>query len=124
MTRSENYSGKPLQLSPREIEVLRWTACGKTSSEISNLLSITEDTVNAHIKNACLKLDASNKTHATAIALLHGVIRIGPLPDLVIPLPTLLGLSRRSPDPRDVSGASSHAPRRLRAKNYKGNADG
>lgn len=105
-----------MQLSPRETEVLKWTACGKTSSEIADLLSITEDTVNAHIKNACLKLDASNKTHATAIALAHGVIRLGPLPDLVIPLPTLLGLSRRLPDPRDASRALLHARNQHRAR--------
>lgn len=123
MPRRDNYSGRPLQLSPRETEVLKWTACGKTSGEISDLLSITEDTVNAHIKNACLKLDASNKTHATAIALMHGVIRIGPLPDLVIPLPVLLGLSRHSPNPRATTGAAMHAPQRVLSKKHKGNAD-
>ena len=123
MPRRDNYSGRPLQLSPRETEVLKWTACGKTSGEISDLLSITEDTVNAHIKNACLKLDAVNKTHATAIALMHGVIRIGPLPDLVIPLPILLGLSRHSPNPRAASGASPHAPQHILSKKHKGNAD-
>jgi DNA-binding CsgD family transcriptional regulator len=124
MPRADNYSGKPLQLSPRETEVLRWTACGKTSGEISNLLSITEDTVNAHIKNACLKLDAANKTHATAIALLHGVIRVGPLPELVIPLPTLLGLSRHSPNSRTASGVSSHVSHRHASKKVKGHHDG
>ncbi|MDE1900963.1 MAG: helix-turn-helix domain-containing protein [Alphaproteobacteria bacterium] len=118
MTRNEDYAGRPLQLSPREAEVLRWTACGKTSGEISRLLSITEDTVNTHIKSACLKLDAVNKTHATAIALSHGVIQIGPSPDLVIPLSTLLGLSRQSPDPRAVASVSLPAPRQFVPKKH------
>jgi len=40
-----------VKLSNREIEVLRWTADGKTSSEISCILNIAERTVNFHINN-------------------------------------------------------------------------
>lgn len=98
MPRADNYLGKPLKLSPRETEVMRWIACGKTSGDIARLLSISEETVNAHVKNACLKLDAVNKTHATAIALSHGVLRLGPSPEMVIPLQSLLGLSKRTQD--------------------------
>lgn len=118
MPRTDNYSGRPLRLSPRETEVMRWIACGKTSGDIARLLSITEDTVNAHVKNACLKLDAVNKTHATAIALSHGVIRLGPSPEMVIPLQTLLGLSKRAQD----RGAAMRQPR-PDSKNPKGNID-
>ncbi len=107
---------KTLQLSPREIEVLKWTACGKTSGEIARLLSITEDTVNAHVKGACAKLNAANKTHATAIAIAHGVMRLGPLPDLVIPLPTLLGLSMDCHEPPPVSGTVSRTSERAAPK--------
>ncbi len=50
-------------------------------------------------KGECrIKLDAVNKTHATAIALSHGVIRLGPSPEMVIPLQSLLGLSKRTLD--------------------------
>lgn len=124
MPRADNYAGKPLRLSPRETEVMRWIACGKTSGDIARLLSISEDTVNAHVKNACLKLDAVNKTHATAIALVHGVIRMGPSPEMVIPLSTLLGLSKRSSESPAATGASSHVPHRHFSKKIKGRNDG
>jgi DNA-binding CsgD family transcriptional regulator len=119
MPRADNYSGKSLRLSPRETEVMRWIACGKTSGDIAKLLSITEDTVNSHVKNAILKLDAVNKTHATAIAISHGVIRLGPSPEMVIPLSTLLGLSKRSPESRAMAGVSMSAPHRLNQKKQR-----
>lgn len=53
-------------LTQREIEVLQWTADGKTSSEISEIMHIAERTVNFHINNAGTKLNATNRT-ATAI---------------------------------------------------------
>lgn len=63
-----------IHLTPREIEILVWTAKGKTKWEIGELLSISEDTVKKHMASACNKLDANNKTHAVAVALLHGLI--------------------------------------------------
>ncbi len=63
-----------VRLTPREIEILTWTARGKTRWEISEILAISEHTVKDHLEHACLKLDASNKLHATAIALIHGLI--------------------------------------------------
>lgn len=63
-----------IHLTPREIEVLVWTAKGKTKWEIGQLLSISEDTVKKHMASACNRLEASNKTHAVAVALLHGLI--------------------------------------------------
>jgi DNA-binding CsgD family transcriptional regulator len=63
-----------MRLTPREIEILTWTARGKTRWEISSILSVSEDTVKNHLARCCLKLDASNKTHATAIALIHALI--------------------------------------------------
>ena len=63
-----------VQLSNREIEVLRWTADGKTSNEISRILKISERTVNFHISNIVTKLNASNKISATIKAALLGLI--------------------------------------------------
>lgn len=63
-----------VHLTPREIEVLVWTAKGKTKWEIGELLSISEETVKKHMFSACNRLEASNKTHAVAVALLHGLI--------------------------------------------------
>lgn len=55
-------SSRHAPLTAREIEVLRWTADGKTSGEVGQIMNITERTVNFHINNALEKLDANNKT--------------------------------------------------------------
>lgn len=61
-------------LTPREIEVLTWTSRGKTKWEISQILNVGEETIKTHLENCCLKLEAQNKTHAAAIALINGLI--------------------------------------------------
>ena len=63
-----------VQLSDREIEVLRWTAEGKTSSEISDILNLAERTVNFHVANAMAKLNCANKTAATVKAAVLGFL--------------------------------------------------
>jgi DNA-binding CsgD family transcriptional regulator len=62
-------------LSRREIEVLNWAMAGKTNWEISMILHISEATVKFHVKNIMIKLRASSRTHAVAIALGQGLIR-------------------------------------------------
>lgn len=62
------------QLSSREKDVLRWTAEGKTSGEIADILHITERTVNFHVVNAMQKLNCVNKTAATVRAALLGLL--------------------------------------------------
>ena len=52
----------PIRLTAREVEVLRWTADGKTSHEVGQIMAISERTVNFHINNSLLKLGANNKT--------------------------------------------------------------
>lgn len=52
----------PIELTPREIEVLRWTADGKTSGEVGDIMGISERTVNFHVNNCLEKLGAVNKT--------------------------------------------------------------
>ncbi|MDP3785773.1 MAG: helix-turn-helix transcriptional regulator, partial [Undibacterium sp.] len=51
-----------IKLTPREIEVLRWTADGKTASEVGEIMHITERTVNFHVTNSLVKLGTANKT--------------------------------------------------------------
>lgn len=62
------------KLSNREIAVLRWTADGKTSGEISCILNISERTVNFHVNNAVTKLNATNKTSAAVKAAMLGLL--------------------------------------------------
>lgn len=61
-------------LSERETEVLSWAMAGKTNWEISVILNISERTVKFHIQNVMVKLEASSRAHAVAIALGQGLI--------------------------------------------------
>ncbi len=63
-----------VQLTERERSVLRWTADGKTSWEVSEILGITERTVNFHINNAVKKLGTSNKLAASVHAAMMGIL--------------------------------------------------
>jgi LuxR family transcriptional regulator, quorum-sensing system regulator SolR len=64
---------RPPRLSAREQEVLSWTADGKTSWEVSQILSIAESTVNFHVKNIMTKLQVQNKLQAAAKASALGL---------------------------------------------------
>ncbi|MDE2029555.1 MAG: helix-turn-helix transcriptional regulator [Alphaproteobacteria bacterium] len=107
-------------LSPRESEILKWTACGKSYEEISDVLDLSKETVRTQMKSACKKLNASNKAQAVAIALTHGILSYGPSPERVITLNALFGLSKHSPDSSAAAGASSHAPAHSTPKKHKG----
>ena len=61
-------------LSVREKEVLRWAGDGKTSDQISQILNLSVSTVNFHLRNAMLKLDAPNKTAAVVRAIFLGLL--------------------------------------------------
>ena len=62
------------QLTERECDVLRWTADGKTSGEIGDILGLSERTVNFHINNCMEKLGAVNKTACTIKAAMLRLI--------------------------------------------------
>jgi DNA-binding NarL/FixJ family response regulator len=63
-------------LTAREIEVLRLIAEGSANKIVADRLSITEETVKAHVKNILSKLDANDRTHAVTIALKRGIIEL------------------------------------------------
>ncbi len=58
-----------VRLTPREREVLSWTAAGKSAWETGQILSITKRTVDMHVMAAASKLGARNKTQAVALAV-------------------------------------------------------
>lgn len=64
----------PRPLSSRELEVVRWTAQGKTSVEIGRILSLSDHTVNTHMTNAIKKLDCVNRPQLVAKAMRLGLI--------------------------------------------------
>ncbi|WP_445180841.1 autoinducer binding domain-containing protein [Pseudomonas sp. McL0111] len=67
---------KPAQpkLSPRELEVLKFSAVGKTAYEISRILCLSERTVNYHVQNVIVKLNVCNKISAVIAATRIGII--------------------------------------------------
>ena len=65
----------PVTLSPRQMEVLRWTALGKTTWETAIIMSCATATVNYHLKQIFKKLDVTSKTHAVARAIGKGLLQ-------------------------------------------------
>src|SRR5580700_9773987 len=65
--RNEVFS-RHVALNEREIECLTWSARGKTSPEIAQIVSISKRTVNFHIENACRKLNVATRTEAVVKA--------------------------------------------------------
>jgi DNA-binding CsgD family transcriptional regulator len=63
-------------LTSREIEVLRWTSFGKTSKETSEILNISINTVNFHIKNTMSKLGTVNRASTVASAIKTGLLEL------------------------------------------------
>jgi DNA-binding NarL/FixJ family response regulator len=63
-------------LTLREVEVLRLIAAGNANKMIADQLSITEETVKAHVKSILSKLDANDRTHAVTIGLKRGIIEL------------------------------------------------
>jgi DNA-binding CsgD family transcriptional regulator len=61
-------------LTPRELEVLRWTMDGKTAWETAALLNIAERTTVQHLQNAMKKLQCNSKHQAVLKALRLGLI--------------------------------------------------
>ncbi len=63
-------------LSEREIGVLRLVALGKANKEIAGELSVSEDTVKAHLKSIFAKLNVGDRTQAVTLALKRGIIEL------------------------------------------------
>jgi DNA-binding CsgD family transcriptional regulator len=61
-------------LTPRELEVLRLVASGKTNREIASALVVSEHTVARHVQNILIKLRVSSRTAAAAFAFGHELV--------------------------------------------------
>ena len=64
----------PDGLTPREVEVLRLIAVGKSSREVAEELVLSIRTVERHITNIYGKIDARGRADATTYALGHGLL--------------------------------------------------
>lgn len=65
-----------VDLTDRERTALEWAARGKTMAETAVIMSIGEETVETHCRNAMRKLDAVNKTQAVVRAITSGLINV------------------------------------------------
>ena len=63
-------------LSDREADVLRLVAIGKANKEIARAMSLSEETVKAHLKSIFAKLDVTDRTHAVTVAARRGIIEL------------------------------------------------
>ncbi len=63
-----------IRISDREKEVLQWVEQGKSSSEISLILGISQRTVNSYIYKTMEKLEAVNRPQMVSIALRKGLL--------------------------------------------------
>lgn len=64
----------PDGLSPRELQVLRLVACGKSNAQIAAELFISEKTVARHLSNIFTKVEVSSRTAAAAYAYDHRLV--------------------------------------------------
>lgn len=62
------------KLSRREHECLKWIAEGKSNGVISDLLKISEPTVEFHIRNLFTKLNVATRVQAAVVGVLMGLI--------------------------------------------------
>ena len=63
-------------LSPREIEVLKLVAAGKSNKEIAALLFVSEGTVKTHVLNIHQKLGVTDRTEAVVVAIKRRILQV------------------------------------------------
>ena len=62
-------------LTPRELEVLKLLAGGKTNKEIAWLLRITVNTAKKHVSQVLAKLNVSSRMEAALLYIRSGALR-------------------------------------------------
>jgi two-component system, NarL family, response regulator len=65
-----------VDLTAREVEVLRLVAKGLRNREVARVIGRTEGTVKAHLKNIHEKLGVEDRTEAVTLALQRGIIHL------------------------------------------------
>ena len=65
-----------LELTSREMEVLKLLSSGNSNQQIGSVLKITEGTVKFHVNNILSKLGVGDRTQAVITALKRGLVRL------------------------------------------------
>jgi two-component system NarL family response regulator len=66
-----------VDLTEREVQVLRLAARGLRNRDIALAIERTEETVKVHLKHLMAKLDVMDRTQAVTLALQRGIIHLG-----------------------------------------------
>jgi DNA-binding NarL/FixJ family response regulator len=70
-TPPKKISTNPAGLTAREVEVLRWVACGLTDAQVAEKLIISPRTVTSHLTSIYNKLGVTSRSAATRFAVDH-----------------------------------------------------
>ena len=73
--RLDNRAARPT-ITQREVRVLELVSRGQRNKEIAAALSISEETVEVHLRNIFTKLDVHDRTGAVYVAVTRGIIHI------------------------------------------------
>jgi DNA-binding NarL/FixJ family response regulator len=63
-------------LTPREVDVLRLVAAGKSNKEIGSSLDVTEGTVKVHVNHILGKLGVTGRVEAILVAAQRGIVHL------------------------------------------------
>ncbi len=74
ISRQKSREETGILLSEREVAILRLVAEGLSNYEISQRISLSENTVKYHLKNILQKLNAHNRTEAVTFAIRSGLL--------------------------------------------------
>ncbi|MEQ1507312.1 MAG: helix-turn-helix transcriptional regulator, partial [Myxococcota bacterium] len=72
--RGESLAGPVAGLTPREVQVLRQVALGRTNKEIAGVLGISDRTVQHHTIHIYEKLGIDTRAAAALIAARNGLV--------------------------------------------------
>jgi DNA-binding NarL/FixJ family response regulator len=62
--------------TPRELEILRWMATGRSNKEIASALNVADGTVRIHVSRILRKLGTTSRTEAVKEALRRGIVHL------------------------------------------------
>ena len=63
-------------MTARELEVLELVSKGLSNREIAAVLGCSETTAKWHLKNIMAKLDVTDRTEATRVAVERGILHV------------------------------------------------
>ena len=76
-----SYRDATVQLTDRELEVLRLVGAGRANKEIAARLDISERTARTHVSNILRKLGLASRTQAALWAVREGLVEVDADPD-------------------------------------------